>query len=218
MDLAARKRLIDQLLARGQIDEAISEYLNLADIYYRLAELEMSRKTYKNALRLAQQSNVDRAWTVQILYNMADIDMQRLEWRQALRVYEQIRTLEPGDQKARTRLVNLNCRLGQETRASAELDNFVSYLESNAQPEQALEFLEELVKDNPDQVFIRSRLARQYAKLGRTNDAIAQWDAVGEMLMDAGDRDGAIQAIQAILALNPPNAADYRRLLEQLGR
>ncbi|HEX8992187.1 MAG TPA: tetratricopeptide repeat protein, partial [Anaerolineales bacterium] len=41
MDLSARTRLIDQLLARGQVDDAINEYLELADIYYRLAELDL---------------------------------------------------------------------------------------------------------------------------------------------------------------------------------
>ncbi|RME86784.1 MAG: tetratricopeptide repeat protein, partial [Anaerolineae bacterium] len=44
MDLTARTRLIDLLIARGQVDDAIAEYLDLADIYYRLAELDMARK------------------------------------------------------------------------------------------------------------------------------------------------------------------------------
>ena len=72
MDLAARSRLIDQLAARGHVDDAISEYIDLADIYYRLAELDMARKTYTTALRLAQQgertgfgvSNCSSAWLI----------------------------------------------------------------------------------------------------------------------------------------------------------
>jgi tetratricopeptide (TPR) repeat protein len=93
MDLGARNRLIDQLTARGQVDDAIQEYLELAAIYYRLAELDMARKTYTNALRLVQQGNASRDWNIHILQRMADIDMQRLDWKQALRVFEQIRTL-----------------------------------------------------------------------------------------------------------------------------
>ncbi len=40
MDMVARTKLIDQLVARGQVDDAIREYLELADTYYRLAELD----------------------------------------------------------------------------------------------------------------------------------------------------------------------------------
>ena len=95
------------LVARGQVDDAINEYLELAEIYYRLAELDMARKTYTTALRVVQQTNADRAWNVHLLQRMADIDMQRLDWKQALRVYEQIRTLRPDDQGARKQLLEL---------------------------------------------------------------------------------------------------------------
>jgi tetratricopeptide (TPR) repeat protein len=108
MDLGARTRLIEQLVSRGQVDEAISEYLQLADIYYRLAELDMARKTYTTALRVVQQANADRNWNIHILQRMADIDMQRLDWKQAIRVYEQIRTLRPDDQGVRKNLIELS--------------------------------------------------------------------------------------------------------------
>src|SRR5512145_1236688 len=87
MDMSARKKLIDQLLSRGQVDDAIREYLELADTHYRLAELDMARKTYTTALRVVQQTNADRKWNIHILQRMADIDMQRLDWKQAIRVY-----------------------------------------------------------------------------------------------------------------------------------
>jgi len=74
MDLSARSRLIDQLAANGQVDEAIGEYLDLADIYYRLAELDMARKTYTTACawlnRVAPTapgaSNFFNAWRISI--------------------------------------------------------------------------------------------------------------------------------------------------------
>jgi tetratricopeptide (TPR) repeat protein len=55
MDMGARNRIIEQLVARGQIDDAVHEYLELAAIYSRLAELDMARKTFTTALRLVQQ-------------------------------------------------------------------------------------------------------------------------------------------------------------------
>ncbi len=216
MDLAARTRLIEQLIAHGQVDDAINEYLDLADIYYRLAELDMARKTYTTALRVVQQTNADRSWNVHILQRMADIDLQRLDWKQAIRVFEQIRTLRPDDQNVRKRLIDLNLRLAQRAQAEAELQSYLSSLESNGRSGQALPFLEELVKENEEEVLLRRALAEAYRQAGQLDQAVSQLDAIGEMLIEEGRKKEALEIIQQILALNPPNAADYQRVLEQL--
>jgi tetratricopeptide (TPR) repeat protein len=216
MDLAARSRLIEQLAAFGQVDEAIGEYLDLADIYYRLAELDMARKTYTIALRLAQQGNANPAWSVKLLQRMADIDMQHLDWRQALRVFEQIRTLEPNEITARKNLIDLNIRLNQESQASDELDNLLNFLDGAGRRREAIPFLEELISEMPQQPLFRRSLAEEYRRAGRTQDAVAQLDALGESLLNSGQRDGAIQAIEAIIALNPPNQASYKTLLSRI--
>ncbi len=216
MDLSARTRLIDQLVARGQVDEAINEYLELAEIYYRLAELDMARKTYTTALRVVQQTNADRTWNVHILQRMADIDMQRLDWKQAVRVYEQIRTLRPDDQGARRQLLELYMRMGQEPQAIAELDSFLTYLDTSHHLEMAVPFLEDLVKEHPDHLLYRRTLAAQLHRAGRTHEAVSQLDALGESLLQAGQRKEAVDIITQILLMEPPNAADYRRLLAQL--
>lgn len=217
MDLSARTRLIDQLVARGQVDEAIKEYLEQADIYYRLAELDMARKTYTTALRLVQQANADRAWNVHILQRMADIDMQRLDWKQAMRIYEQIRTLRPDDQGSRKQLIELYMRMGQQPQATAELESFMSYLDSNNKANDAIPFLEDMIKEHEDQIIYRRILAEQLNHLGRKEKAIAQLDALGESLMQAGKKQDAIAVINQILLMGPPNAEDYRQLLAQIG-
>lgn len=216
MDMAARTRLIEQLAARGQIDEAIGEYLDLADIYYRLAELELARKTYTTALRMAQQTGANRAWSVKLLQRMADIDMQRLDWRQALRLFEQLRTLEPDDAQVRKSLVDLNIRLNQPPQAAAELESYLDHLESGGRRKDAIPFLNELVDEYPRQAVLRHTLAEEYRRAGRIPDAIAQLDALGEELLESGDREGAVQAIEMIVAMNPPNRADYMLLLDKI--
>ena len=184
MDLAARTRLIDQLVSRGQVDDALTEYLNLADVYYRLAELDMARTTYQTSLRMAQESRISDQWQVQIMHHMADIDVQRLDWRQALVVYEQVRTLAPDDELARTNLIDLNVRLGNDGKALAELDNFSSYLVSNAREAHAVAYMAKLVGENPNYVFARGRLAERYQQSGQVDKAVEQWDQVGEMLLE----------------------------------
>jgi tetratricopeptide (TPR) repeat protein len=216
MDLAIRTRLIDQLIARGQVDEAISEYIELADIYYRLAELDMARKTYSTALRVAQQSSGNRTWSTQILTRMADIDMQRLDWRQAIRVYEQIRTLRPDDETARKNLIDLNLRLGMPQQAASELESYMTHLDETGKLEDGIVFCESLIEEQGGQVFIRKVLAEMYRKSGRTTDAIAQLDAIGDTLMASGDTQAVVEVVNQILMLNPPNAEEYREVLRQL--
>lgn len=216
MDLQARRRLIEQLVARGQMNEALQEYLDLAEVNYNLADLVKAKETYEEALRMANTSRIDRALRVQIMHQIADIDLQSLDWRQAMRVYEQIRDLQPDDKRARARLIELNFRLGQSRQAFTEINNYGDYLSSADKSEQIVPFLEELVRENPEQLDLHRRLAEVYVQDGRTKEAIKQLDEVGERQLEAGDQAGAAQTIQAILALNPSNRGDYEQLLQQL--
>lgn len=216
MDMSARSKLIEQFVARGQVDDAIREYLELADTYYRLAELDMARKTYTNALRFVQQANADRQWNVHILQRMADIDLQRLDWKQAIRVFEQIRTLRPDDEGARKNLIELNLRMGQTAQAGAELESFLSHLQTSNNRARAVPFIEELLVERPnDGTLIRS-LAQAYHQAGRSEDAVAQLDTLAESFLDAGKKEDAMAIINQILLMNPANAEQYRQLLLQL--
>jgi tetratricopeptide (TPR) repeat protein len=216
MDMVARQKLIDQLVSRGQMDDAIREYLELADIYYRLAELDMARKTYTTALRVVQQANADRNWNIHILQRMADIDMQRLDWKQAIRVYEQIRTLRPDDEGMRKNLIELSLRMGQPAQANAEIESYLTYLQSHGHSEQGIQFVQDLLTERPNDVVLRRALAQLYQQAGRVEEAVTQLDAVAEAMLNGGKKEEAMVVINQILLMGPPNAEQYRQLLMQL--
>jgi tetratricopeptide (TPR) repeat protein len=216
MDMAMRTRLIDLLATNGMVDEAIGEYMELANIYYRLAELDLARKTYTTALHLAQQDGANPSWSIKLMRRMVDIDMQRLDWRQALRIYEQLRILEPDDPGVRKSLIELNIHLSQLPQATTELDGFLTHLESTGRREEVIPFLEELVKENPKQGILRRALAEEYRQAERIPEAVTQLDGLGNLLLTAGDREGAIRVLETILALNPPNSKDYQSLLAKI--
>jgi tetratricopeptide (TPR) repeat protein len=216
MDLVVRSRLIEALNSQGRVEEAIQQYIELAEIYYHLAELDMARQTYASALKMAQQSNVSRELSLQILNRVADIDMQRLDLRQAVRVYEQIRTMMPQDDNARFQLVSLNYRLGQDTVALAEADSFVTLLENSNRRKKAIEFLQEIIADRPERLDIRKRLADVLVRNGNVDQAIEQLDTIADALMVAGNRNGAMTMLNAIIAFNPPNVNDYRKALAKM--
>jgi tetratricopeptide (TPR) repeat protein len=216
MDLLVRSRLIELLISQDRVDEAIQQYLDLADIYYHLAELDMARQTYVSALRIVQKSRKGRTWAVDILYKVADIDMQRLELRQAIRIFEQIRTMEPEDITARAHLVDLNYRLGQDGTAMTEADGFATLLENTGKRAEAIQFLGGLLQDHSDRPGLRKRLADAYVRDGQTIAAVEQIDKLADELLSAGDKDGAVSMLQLIITLNPPNVAEYRTALARM--
>ena len=216
MDLAARTRLIDQLTTQGLVDQAISEYLDLGDIQYRLAELDLARGIYATALQLAQQGTSKRAWSVKLLQRMADLDMQRLDWKQALQVNQQIRSLQPEDGASRKEVILLEFRLGQQREALDEMNSYLGLLKNSGREAEIIPFIEEMVKEEPAQAALHRSLAEHFHHAGRLQDAEAELNEAGKLLMDSGDQQGALHAIEAIIAMNPARLETYAPLLEKL--
>lgn len=216
INIPARNRLIELLAQQERNTEALDQYLELADIYRQMAEIDTARKALANALLLAQDASVGREYSIKILRQMGDIDLSRLDWRRALRVYEQIRTINPGDEEARSHVIDLNLRLGQEDPAAQELDSYLGHLVETDRSHEALNLLEELAREHPGKQTLHARLAEAYRAAGRTADAIAQYDALGEIQLDAGQTEEAITTIKTIIGLNPPDIEGYRELLQNL--
>jgi tetratricopeptide (TPR) repeat protein len=218
MELKVRTKLIDLLVAQGHLEEALQQYMDLAMVYYHLAELNLARQTYAMALRLAQQVKTERSWSIEILYKLADIDLQRLDLRQAVRVFEQIRTMEPEDTRARRSIIDLNFRLGQEQAALSEVDGFTALMEHSGKREAAIDFLSELTEDRKESLELNKRLADLYVRGGQVLQAVERLDMIADSLLTAGNRDGAAAMLKAIVALKPVNVNDYRIALEKLQR
>jgi tetratricopeptide (TPR) repeat protein len=216
MEIKVRNRLIELMVAQGQIEDALKQYWDLAVLYTNLAELKMARDTYATALRLTQQYKVDRSWSVKILYKIADIDTQCLDWRQAVRIYEQIRTIEPDDVTARMTLVDLNLRLSHDANAFTELDAFTAQFEQSGRRGEAIQALERLIKDHEDKLELLKRLADLYVRNGQVEEAVGALDKIADALLSAGNRDAAAAMLRAIIALKPANVADYQQVLLSL--
>lgn len=216
LDLDARVRLIKQLVASNQVEEALSEYIDLADLYNRQADLETAHKTYEKALRLCRQSQVHSDWTVRILKNIADINMQHLDWKEACQVFQQIRSLRPDDKEVRKSIFDLNIRLGQKNLAYDELDNYLAHLSSIGQRSFAVLFLRSLLEEQPRQVILHRYLALEFQQAGQIEKAVEQLDELGKSYMDAGDNRSTMQVIESIIAMNPSNVDRYIAVLGKL--
>lgn len=216
LNLESRQSLIEILLGQGQVSDAISEYLGMADVYYQLADLEQARKIYYQTLKLAESTPNNQEVVVQILYRMADIDLQSLDWRHAMQALLMIKKIKPDELRARENLIELYIRLSQPDQAQDELEEYLGQLMDDDQKSRAISYLERVARDYSDDIFLRRNLARLYREVGRYEAAIHELDEVGEILLESGDSKGAIQVIGEILEMKPENAGDYQDLLRQL--
>jgi len=91
MDVNVRARMIDLLVNRGEMDQALEQYMSLADDYYQLAQIDKALEKYNEALYLASRASNERTWKVQILHKIGDINLQRVDWRRATAAYEETR-------------------------------------------------------------------------------------------------------------------------------
>ncbi len=216
MDLSSREQLIDHLVSFGQIDEAIDEYLKLAEVHYSMAELENARQQYNQAMQLAQQSDSSVNWQVRIMHRLADIETQSLNWRRATDLYKQICTLRPDDREAYRSVVGLYYNLREQEQALVAMDQYIFHMNEIGSDGEVIKFLDELLQDQPGQAMIHYRLAVQHELMGNINNAVKSFDTAGELLLDAGDKAGGSEMIQRIIQLNPADKEKYQKLLDSL--
>jgi predicted Zn-dependent protease len=168
------------------------------------------------ALKLAPRGSADQKWRSKFLARIADIDMQHLDWKRALTAYSELSTLEPEDDHIILTLVDLYYKVGQPALALKQLDHLLVGLVRGGQGAKVTAILEELVAQHPTDLGLIDRLARLYVHQNRNQDAIALLDRLGEEQLNSSETQLAIATIEKILALNPPDAAGYQALLDQL--
>jgi tetratricopeptide (TPR) repeat protein len=217
LDIAVRKSLIELLESEERWEEALDQYVDLADTHHQLGNFEMAQDTFSAAEKMANRVGAAVEKVVRIKHRLADIDQMRLDMRRAQKTYEDIIRLAPDDERAQRMLIDIHYRQGNQVEALKRLDQLLSLYAKNRQANRITQLLEELVTLYPNDAGLRSRLAAIYRQVGRKADAIKQLDALGELQLDAGLHQDAVNTIRQIIALNPDGLEDYKRLLAQLG-
>ena len=217
LDVTVRESLIELMESEERWDEALDQYIDLADAHHQLGNFDMSRDTYMMAERIANRVNTTGEKLIRIKHRVADIDQMRLDLRRAQKTYEEIIQLSPEDERAHRMLVDLNYRQGNQVEAIRRLDKLLSIYAKLKQVNRITQLLEEMVTLYPNDTGLRSRLASIYRQLGRKKDAIVQLDALGELQLEAGLHKDAANTIRQIIGMAPEHVDDYKKLLAQLG-
>jgi tetratricopeptide (TPR) repeat protein len=216
MDTNLHKSLIELLQEQEAWEPLMNQYIDLADAYYQLADLEAARSTYQVAINLGQRVNIADHQLIHVMHRMAEIDVERLDLRQALRSYEQIRRMDATDERARRALVDLNYRLNDPLSAIRELDGLLRVYARERRANQIIQVLEELVVRYPHDMGLRSRLAAVYGQTNNLPKSVEQLDALAELQLEAGLHSDALVTVRRIVSMNPEHVQDYKRLLQQL--
>jgi tetratricopeptide (TPR) repeat protein len=216
MDITVRSKLIDLASQQGHIDQALEHYLALADAYYQLAHLDKTIEVCNEALQLSPKSSAPKMWQTRILHLLGDMQMQRVDWRQATSVYQRLKSVSPEDEQARLQLIDLYFKQGQTDQAMQEVNELISYYQAQNQPGKVLSTLQQAVQLRPYEMPLRARLSQVYLERGMKQEAIAELDALGEMQLEAGIRQAAVETIKLIISLSPKNVRAYKRLLDQI--
>jgi tetratricopeptide (TPR) repeat protein len=147
---------------------------------------------------------------------MGDIYNQRVDWAQATAAYEAIAALTPDDERAQLALTDLYYKQGENEKALQSLDRLLGVYQSSGNTLKNLTVLQEAVHARPEEMGLRARLAAAYARQGMVKEAIAEYDALGEMQLEAGLREDAARTIQTIISLGPDDPEGYSGLYAQI--
>jgi len=216
MNIEIRQRQIDLLEEYGKKEEAILEYVNLAEVFFPLAELDSARSAYSRAYELARSLSDDGGWCLKLLQRLADIDIQRLDWDSAIETFNEITEISPRNLKASISIVDLNSRLGKQPAAEEEISRFIMLFDPQSEAGQILDYLLSLKEEMPTEDYIVRQLVDHYTKQGQNEKAIAELDGLGDLLLEAGKKSEAVPVIERIISLSPPNIEAYQKLLGQL--
>ncbi|MBC8170467.1 MAG: tetratricopeptide repeat protein [Anaerolineae bacterium] len=217
LDISVRTSLIELLEGEERWSETLEQYVELARTYNQLGNFDMSRETLNIAERLGKKIGASAEKMVLIKHQIAEMDQLRADIRRAQKGYEEIIEIAPGDEKAYRALVDIYYSQGNQVEATRRLDQLLDIYAKSRQINKILQMLEELVKQYQKDMGLRSRLAGIYGRLGRSKEAIAQYDSLGELQLEAGMMKDACNTIKQIVRLKPDNPEDYRKLLVQLG-
>ncbi len=216
-DVTNRSKLIDLLVKSERYDAALDEYLQLGDEYARGEQFAKAAEKYAEGLRLATRTASAAAAPNQLRHRLAEARLKQSDLKGALAVFQEIVKFAPEDERARVFGIDLEFRLEQSAAALRDLDELLTRFRTQGVGQKITGVLEGLTQSYPRETALRARLAQHYINMNNPAKAITELDALGELQLNAGQKQAAAATIRQIIALNPSQTQDYQKLLEQIG-
>jgi len=217
-DVSARAKLIDLLVQQQRIEEAVEQYLELGESFARVNQIGKAAEKFAEGLRVANRAGYRRKTVLTLQHRLAEIRTRQNDFAGALSVYQDIHQHSPEDERAHFYIVDLELRLGQTSAALRDLEALLTRYQKRNEPKKIADVLEALIQSYPAEIALTKRLAEHYCAQGEVERAVALLDALGETQLSLGNKRAAAEIIRHIIALNPPQVEEYKKLLQQIGR
>jgi len=194
----------------GRLREAIAEYRKLLD--GSAADVPVGNIVGDLHLRLGQR---DKALKI-FLTNMAVLD-RRGAFAQALALAKKIHKLDPGNGEILARMGDLYGRLGFTAEARAQYLDAAGVFEDRGDVPGRISMYEKLAGLDRVDFDTRLKLARLLAAENRTEQAVAEFNAVAEIQLARGDAEGAEKTLREALALEESDVRTVSGLVRLYG-
>lgn len=215
-DQNVRSRLIDLLMVNGAVDAAMQHYVQLAEGFYQLAQLDRAVEKLNEALRIAPRADPEQEWSLNIQRRLADIHLQRLDGRRAVAALEGIYQQRPLEVETVRQLTALYVRLGAEERALAVMEETATRLrDANGRP-AALHYLGQEIKQHPTHPAIIRLYGAMQAEGDDKEGAARSWEKAVELWIRRGDKAQGGALLRRMIALRTANESRYRAMLEHV--
>jgi len=200
----------DSFSQRGDDERALAAYLKA-----RLIEPDEHRTLSAIAAICAARGQADSAVPIlseSLERNSGDVELYRMlgaSYMSAGRIDDAARTfsqLLALDESEYDNLLVVSARyleIGELDRALQQIDELIDILIANQEEQKAVDFLREVLDSNPNHEGSLKRLALIFGRLREDYNLVPTLKALVGIALRRGDRDGAIEMLKELCALEP---------------
>ncbi len=210
-------KLIDLLAKENRHDAALEELLELGNKYARAEQYAKAAEKYAEGLRLAARVGIVSNTVSHLRERLAETRVKQGDLKGALAAYQEIGKAAPDDERTRILIIDLEFRLEQNAAALRDLEELLARFRAQGTNQKTTSVLEGLAQSYSREPALHALLAQHYIAIGNKPKSIAELDALGELQLSLGQKEGAAATIRQIIALGPAQVEDYKQLLEQIG-
>ncbi len=222
-DFKLRQKLGDLYLRKGKKNEAINQYLNVADIYIKDGFYLKAIAIYRQILR-TDPNKYDIYEKLADLYKkhgligdaitqlrtLADIQEKQKNLSEAISTWEKIISYDPDNVFYRGKIIEFYLKQGLSSRAAEKLQRTIDYLNSKGKVEEVEKLLAHfpgIIEEDKD---LSLKIAVSLYENGKYNDAIAKLDE----LIKKNPKNSDLYSLKGYCYLNLGNYSLARSCFE----